>query len=511
MVFMRAWGIAAGAAGSLVLAGCATPVPNPQEHRLFGEVYHAIVRYHLEDPHIDEVALAGLGGLAKLDPGISVTRAGDEVVLSYGLTSVKFRAPPGRDENGWGELTARALDTARSISPAAAAAAPDAVDEEIIDAGLATLDPFSRYARPEIARERRAARDGFAGVGVTLNIQDSSVRVASVLRDTPAAAAGLLVEDRIVTVDGVATASLDANAIRQKLRGPTDTPVTLEISRDGMAAPLRLVMRRARIRQPTVSLEPVGDVAWLKVHSFSQQTAALAAELLGEARERMGPALKGVVLDLRDNPGGLLDQSIELAGLFLDGGMIASTIGRVPQSYQTFPAPAGGQADTLPLAVLVNGSTASAAELVAAALQDAGRAVVIGTSSFGKGTVQTVLRTGNDGELTVTWAQLVAPRGYLLHRHGVVPTICSAGLGEGDTASLLPLLAPAPPEFDRPREQLDELGWQVLRAHCPAERGQRAVDLEAARRLLDAPLLYRAALAAGPGGPARNAEARINP
>ena len=511
MVAMRPWGIGARIASLLLLAGCATPGPSADEHRLFGEVYRDILRYHLEEAHADQLALAGLGELSKLDPGLAVARTGDEVVLSYGLTAMKFRAPPERDDSGWGELTAHVLETARSISPSAAAASPDLVDEHIIDAGLATLDPFSRYVRPAVARERRAARDGFAGVGVTLSIQDSSVRVASVLRDTPAAAAGLLVEDRIVTVDGVATASLDADGIRQKLRGPADTLVTLEILRDGLLAPFRLVMRRAHILPPTVTLKTAGDIAWLKVRGFSQQTAALSDELVNEARRDIGPALKGVVLDLRDNPGGLLDQSIELAGLFLDGGMIATTVGRVPPSFQSFPAPAAGQADALPLAVLVNGSTASAAELVAAALQDAGRAVVIGTSSFGKGTVQTVLRTGNDGELTVTWAQLVTPRGYPLHRHGVVPTICTAGLAEGDSSRLAPLLAHAPPEFVRPREQLNELGWQVLRAHCPAERGESAVDLEAARQLLDAPQLYRAALATGPGGPARNTEARVNP
>ena len=218
--------------------------------------------------------------------------------------------------------------------------------------------------------------------------------------------------------------------------------------------------------------------------------------------------MRGIVLDLRDNPGGLLDQSVELASLFLDGGTVSSTVGRVPDSYQSFTAPADGAHETLPLAVLVNGGSASAAEIVAAALQDTGRAVVIGSASFGKGTVQTVFRTGNGGELTVTWAQLITPRGYHLHHHGVVPTVCTAGLAD-DGAVNATLAAMAPGPLAEPRERLDEAGWQRLRSACPPQRGKRAIDLAVATRLLGAPALYQAALI-GPADEAPGAtEARL--
>ena len=147
------------------------------------------------------------------------------------------------------------------------------------------------------------------------------------------------------------------------------------------------------------------------------------------------------------------------------------------------------------MAVLIDGGSASASEIVAAALQDAGRAVVIGTASYGKGTVQTVLRTGNGGELTVTWAELIAPRGYRLHHHGVVPTVCTAGLA--DDAARAATLA-AVQDLATPREALDEAGWERLRSRCPPQHAAQGIDETAARRVLEDPTLYQAALIAGP-------------
>jgi carboxyl-terminal processing protease len=197
----------------------------------------------------------------------------------------------------------------------------------------------------------------------------------------------------------------------------------------------------------------------------------------------------------------LLDQSVAVAGLFLESGKVVSTVGRNPHSFQNFTATTGRPHETLPLAVLVNGGSASASEIVAAALQDTARAVVIGTSSYGKGTVQTVLRMPNDGELTVTWAKLVTPLGYLLHQHGVVPTVCTAARAAeapGVAAALEQAFAAAPVR----RERLDDAGWQRLRDGCPAGRATEAADLQVAHRLLEDPALYGRALG-GPNGPDR--------
>lgn len=213
----------------------------------------------------------------------------------------------------------------------------------------------------------------------------------------------------------------------------------------------------------------------------------------------MGPRLRGIVLDLRSNPGGLLDQAVSLSDVFIAQGPIVSTVGRHPASRQFFEASGDSVAPQIPMIVLINGGSASSSEIVAAALQDVGRAVVVGSASYGKGTVQTVLRLPNDGELTLTWAQLVTPSGYHLNEHGVVPTLCTSDLGDDDHSvqialqrvNAVPPLAPVTP---RPRASLDESAWSQLRRTCPARQGDHEVDLKVAKRLLADPVLYSQAV-----------------
>lgn len=493
----------------LAVAGCGTArPPEAQEGALFAEVYRDVGSYHITPADPDRLSLAALRSLSRIDPALGVAEESGAMVLRDGDAAQRFTAPAPDDSEGWGRLTGEIAAAARAASPAVAGVAPDLADERMIDGALATLDRFSRYVRPEVAEDRRAERDGFVGVGVTLDIGADVVRIASVLPDTPAAAAGVHIADRIVAVDGTAVNALSPAAVGDRLRGPKDSTLTLELARAGSDANLTLTMRRAIIIGETVSLEQTGGLAWLKVRSFNQRTAKSAARLLRQAHQEMGDGLRGIVLDLRGNPGGLLDQSVELASLFLDGGAVSSTEGRVPDSYQSFTAPRDGARETLPMAVLVNGGSASASEVVAAALQDRGRAVVIGSASFGKGTVQTVFRTDNGGELTVTWAELMTPRGYGLHRHGVVPTVCTAALGD-DGAAQATLAAVTPGPLAAPREKLDDAGWQRLRAACPPQRDERAIDLAIAARLLASPALYNAALAAPGGDMPRAAEARL--
>ena len=481
------------------LGGCAGVAAPVHEDALFGEVYGDVVRYHVTSTRPDQLSLAALGALHGIDPGLKVDAADGEIVLHVGDALQRFPAPRPDDSTGWGKLTGRVIDAARAASPTLAAVPPDIADEMLIDGALVTLDRCSRYVRPEIAHERRAERDGFVGVGVTLDFHDDRVSVASVLPDTPAAAAGVHVADRIVAVDGASLAALPPAIIRDRLRGPADTMVTLEIARGG--GNLTLALKRTVIVQPTVSLTTTNGIAWLAVRGFNQRTAATAARLLHAADRAKDARLRGVVLDLRGNPGGLLDQSIDLASLFLSDATISSTVGRVPESFQSFPAAAEDGADTLPLAVLIDGNSASASEIVAAALQDSGRAVVIGSASYGKGTVQTVLRTENGGELTVTWAELLTPRGYHLNHHGVVPTVCSDGLADGSAAVAQPALAGA-------REALDNAGWSALRLRCPPQRARRDVDEAVAKRLLADPALYKSALIVRPEPQPQTAEMR---
>jgi carboxyl-terminal processing protease len=191
---------------------------------------------------------------------------------------------------------------------------------------------------------------------------------------------------------------------------------------------------------------------------------------------------------------------VQLASLFIEQGPIVSTIGRIPASDQHFAAVGNPIAPHTPLAVLINGNSASAAEIVTAALQDAGRAVVIGSSSYGKGTVQTVLRLPNGGELILTWARLIARAGYRLEHHGVVPTLCTALLPPGDAPIAVRLQQAAAVAFaaPQPRAGLDDAGWLRQRRLCPPRRDRPTIDLALAERLFAHPRLYAAALAALP-------------
>ena len=233
--------------------------------------------------------------------------------------------------------------------------------------------------------------------------------------------------------------------------------------------------------------------------SFNQNTTQQIVEALNDLKREMGPQLRGIVLDLRGDPGGLLDQAVSLADVFIPNGPIVATVGRHPASRQFFEASGDSIAPQMPVVVLINGGSASSSEIVAAALQDAGRAVVVGSASYGKGTVQTVLRLPNDGELTLTWAQLVAPSGYLLHQHGVVPTLCTSDLGDDDRfvqiaiqrAAASPAASPA---ATRARASLDENAWSQLRRSCPARPGDHEIDIKVAKRLLADPVLYSQAV-----------------
>src|SRR5207302_9155428 len=255
-------------------------------------------------------------------------------------------------------------------------------------------------------------------------------------------------------------------------------------------------IQRALVILPTVNMSRDGGVAVFQVTSFNQNTTQQIVENLAALSRETDSQLRGIVLDLRGNPGGLLDQAVSLTDVFISKGPIVSTVGRHPASHQFFEASGVSMVPQIPMVVLINGASASSSEIVAAALQDVGRAVVIGSASYGKGTVQTVLRLPNDGELTLTWAQLVAPSGYFLHEHGVVPTICTSDLGDDDNAVQVALQrsnVAASPTL-RSRASLDDSAWSQLRRSCPARQGDHEIDIKVAKRLLADPALYSQAV-----------------
>ncbi|HEY5207967.1 MAG TPA: S41 family peptidase [Stellaceae bacterium] len=507
------WGISGrGFAAAMVgvwavvtLASCnAAPVlPEVQagaahaDPALFAATYRAILNHYIEPLTADNVALAGLVRLNNLDPTLSVSRENNRVVLRQWRDVLFERPAPAADDiTGWSRLTAAMLDRARLYSGDIGAQPEDVLDQAMIEGSLKLLDRFSRYAAPTIASERRDSRDGYGGIGVTLDGDGAAVRIAMVMPDSPAFAAGLVGGDRITAVDNLTAGALQPEGIAEHLRGPIGSNVRLTLVRDGRAYPVTVTLRRSQIVLKTVSMTHDGRVAVFRVTSFNARTADNLQYEIARAHREMGSGLKGLVLDLRGNPGGLVDQSVLVASMFIEAGRIVSTKGRVPESNQIFDVTRDGAAESLPLVVLVNGGSASASEIVAAALQDDHRAVIVGTSSYGKGTVQDVIHLPNQGELTVTWAKLIPPGGYILHHHGVVPVVCTANLTDASQAQPIPGTS---------RAALDDHGWDMLRAECAPSRIDRAVDLSVAERLVTDPRRYAQALNDEPSRPYRAA------
>ena len=467
---------------------------------LFQDGYQDIIDIYIDEVDASDLALAGLDNLTDLDPDISVLAQGGLVTIkSDGQTVGNFAAPPAQDTEAWGELTASALRLGRSHSAIIDKTDPEEIYEVVFDGILTELDKFSRYAGREEARENRASRDGFGGIGVRIRLIDEGVRILSVMENTPAERAGLEDNDTIVEIDGENTVGLNQREVVKRLRGPLRSRVALTIAREEADASLGIEVVRAHIVPQTVTYRRHDKAAVIQVTGFNQSTTRTLREKLDQATKEIGPDLSGVVLDLRGNPGGLLDQAVAVSDLFLGHGRIVSTHGRHPDSHQYFDADIDDLAKHRPVAVLVNGNSASASEIVAAALQDSGRAVVIGSGSFGKGTVQTVLRLPNQGELTLTWARFHAPTGYGLNRRGVIPNICTTGIPDQTTEDILGRLVNGDLPIDRATQHRDigpddEAGIAALRAYCPARPTDNEIDLEVALRLFERPDLFARAI-----------------
>jgi carboxyl-terminal processing protease len=478
----------------LLLLACASGDDSPlaasdEVGRVFARAYDQVADLYIEPKPPAEAAWPGLVKLAALDSELMVERTGDQVLLKHDDAVVeRLPRPVDEDARAWGAVTSTLIRAARRSSPTVDAIDEDKLEQTVFDGMVGALDKYSRYAPPSVAREQRASRDGFGGIGVQLDREDLT-RVVKVMPGTPAHRAGLKVADRIETIDGVPTGEIEKSEITRRLRGPIDSRVDVTVARAGAPGPVPISMKRAFIVVPTVEEQRQDDIVVFKISGFNHSTAQQLGDQIDGARKEMGARLRGIVLDLRGNPGGLLDQSVSVADLFIGAGPIVSTRGRNPASRQYFRAAPDDIAAGLPIVALIDGGSASAAEIVAAALQDTGRAVVVGSASYGKGTVQTVLRLPNDGELTITWAKLISPAGYLLNEHGVVPTVCTSGLGSSDADISRALKRGI--EASLKRAGLDDAAWTELRKTCPAKSGEpHEVEMRIARRLLSDRALY---------------------
>lgn len=509
------------AAVLLLAAACAAAPPEPPAavaeedgltFSMFETVLSDLQRTYLEEPPAGALTLAALGALESIDPTLTIENDGVTVRLLSNRTPVAAAARPPEDAPpaAWATMAAGLVAAAQNASGPVRDADPEVVFDAMFGAMTRSLDRYTRYAGAAAARENRETREGFGSVGVTVEEHPEGARVLTVTPAQPAAAAGVHAGDRIVAVDGQPLAGMALRRILRLLRGPVDRPVDLTLVRSGLPEPFTVTVGRTRIVPETVFLTRRERLAELRITGFNERTARRVAEAVGEVRSAFasGVGVDGLILDLRGNPGGLLDRAVDVADLFLDAGLISRTDGRHPRSFQTFAAEPGDVARGLRMVVLVDGASASAAEVVAAALQDHGRAVLVGTASFGKGTVQTVLRLPNGGELIVTWARLLAPSGYPLDDLGVMPTVCTTA--DAPAATLVRhAIAVDPSTTLRNLAQRRRAGRgdaalnEILRTLCPwRPREASTVEIEAAEHLLADPQLFDRAISLAAGPPA---------
>ena len=297
--------------------------------------------------------------------------------------------------------------------------------EAAINGMLTSLDPHSSFMNADQAADMRTQTKGeFGGLGIEVTMDKDLVKVVTPIEDTPAAKAGILSGDYISKIDGTDVRGLTLNQAVDKMRGAIGSAIKLEVIREGADKPLQFEIKRDVIAVQAVKSRVEGDVGYLRIISFTEKTFDDLKKAIDKIQAQVpDDKLKGYVLDLRLNPGGLLDQAIDVSDAFLNKGEIVSTRGREESETRRFDATEGDLSHGKPIIVLINGGTASASEIVSGALQDLKRATILGTRSFGKGSVQTIIQLGDSGALRLTTALYYTPSGRSIQGTGITPDI----------------------------------------------------------------------------------------
>ncbi len=296
--------------------------------------------------------------------------------------------------------------------------------ENAINGMLSSLDPHSGYLNEESFNEMRVNTKGeFGGLGIEVTMENGFVKVVSPIDDTPAFRAGVLAGDYIVEIDGETVMGMALSDAVDKMRGKVGSEIKLVIRRESEPEPVELTLTRDIIKIQSVRYHTEGNAGYIRITTFNQNTQPGLDKAIEEIKKELGTKLIGYVLDLRNNPGGLLDQAISVSDTFLDHGEIVSTRGRHESDTKRDNATPGDAADNLPMVVLINGGSASASEIVSGALQDHKRAILLGTKSFGKGSVQTVIPLPGHGAMRLTTARYYTPSGRSIQATGIEPDI----------------------------------------------------------------------------------------
>jgi carboxyl-terminal processing protease len=520
------WSLALAA--PFIASGCSSvisPVPESAELGLpvddgfvarrvydtFREGYRGVADKYIDPVAIGAVTLRGLQALAKLDDGFDVDREGAEVVMRR-PADLRLPAPRDDDVSGWSRVATETLRWARVHSDKLRGHDPEDLLKVVFNAGLASLDPNSRYENRDETKRDHEMRGGYFGIGVRMDPKVVG-RLMTVFDGGPAAKAGLMVGDMIVGVDGADTRGLELLDLVRKLRGEGRTPVRLALVRGVAETPFERTVDRAHVIEPSVEYrrEP-GNVAYLRVSTFNKGTLDHLEARYREAKADMGGRVRGVILDLRSNTGGDFNVGIGVADFFLPTmrGAIVSTRGRMDGSTRAYPASGTDQTGGVPVVVLIDGQSASASEIVAAALHDSRRAILVGQRSYGKGSVQVLHPiTANGSQMKLTQSRFYGPGGYALDQLGVMPTLCLgedgptqdaliASLREGrvDVASTV--------RARRDADLLPREERQAFGASCPQLPKPRReiagldLEVEAAKAILAEPTVVSRALRGQP-------------
>lgn len=451
----------------------------------------------LEPVPVPELTVWGLRGLTAIDPDLTTDEYRGKLRLLDAGQEVFSTAPPAHPTPMlWAATAVRLSGAAFRVSAAVRQAGTSGIIESFFDELFNHLDPYSRYVDPQDAALDRADRNGSAGIGLTLEQHAGTVRVAAAVEASPAAQAGIQPGAVVLAVDGERVGG-DATRAQRLIAGPNATAVKLRWrSKGGRIRTTELI--RAMVPPETVFSVRQKNILLIRITGFDRSTAAHLAHALKDGMAAKTPP-DGIVLDLRDNRGGLLRQAVEAANELLPDGVIAYTIGRDPQANHVWLSGPAQLANDVPVVILVDGRTASAAEVLTAALTDRGRAVAVGSATLGKGLVQTIAPLPDGGELFVTWSRIIAPRGWPLQGLGVLPQVCTS-LGmealHKQLAALAQGIQPMAAAIEtqrRARAPLPAATMVAIRRNCPAAGGNEA-DMTAARQLIDNPAAYAAAL-----------------
>lgn len=477
---------------------------------------HSVISTALEfltprtlQPHTaQQFSLWGLGGLSATDPVFSVVEDPAGLRLMKGQTILLTRPVPASDDiRGWTDVDAALLTAAWNASGTIRASGYDGLVQSFFDELFNHLDPYSRYVAPSPAETDREARDGdLGGAGLTFGTgpapsrrrgAHSRIVVTAVNTNGPAWAAGVDVGDTVLAVDGQSVSRKTPAEVGEMVRGKAGTTLRLKLAMQPHGHIRTLTFRREQVPPETVFAYTSGSLMILRITSFSAETAEEMSQYIDQASQSKD--FHGLILDLRGNRGGVLQQAVTAAALLLDHGVAVITKGRDPQANHIWAVQGGDMTGGIPVVILVDGRTASAAEILAAALADHRRAVVIGSATLGKGLVQTVAQLPDRGELFVTWSRVIAPGGWPLQGLGVMPQLCTSH-GIADAQKQLDALKAGHPADASAVTAARAVRYPVpvphileIRRSCPAALGGDT-DLEAARAVLENNVAYTTAL-----------------